>query len=135
MSVLMLRKYSMEYPNYFDYEVLFIALGVSLGLLAVTGLTLWNVLRAKKNAKQGVRLETKIIIAVYVPIMLIVVVIALFFGLSQAWQFSIGFFATTPVPPLIVLLMELTSKGHFLVREYERPSKMRYLLLVSNVAG
>ncbi|MCU0799256.1 MAG: hypothetical protein MUC62_06250 [Candidatus Thermoplasmatota archaeon] len=135
VSVLMLRKYSLEYPSYYDYEVLFIALGVGLGFLAITGLTLYNVLRAKKNAKQGVRLETKMIIAVYLPIMFIVLVIALFFGLSQAWQFSIGFFATTLLPPLIVLITEVTSKGHFFVREYERPSKMRYLLLVSNAAG
>jgi hypothetical protein len=135
ISVMMLRNYTLEYPNYFDYEVLFIALGALLGGVAITGSTLFNVLKAKKNTKMGAKLTTKTIILVYIPIFLIVVLIALFFGLSKAWQFSIGFFATTLVPPLFVLAMEVASKGHFYVREYERPSKMRYLVLVRTATG
>jgi hypothetical protein len=132
VSILMLRNYSAEYPNYFEYEILFIAAGAVLGLMAITGSTVYNVMRAKKDVKRGAKLETKMILIAYLPIMVIVLVIALFFGLSQAWQLSVGFFATTAVPPLFVLLIELASKGHLMVREYEKPSKMRYLVLIPN---
>lgn len=132
VSILMLRNYSTEYPNYFEYEILFIAAGAVLGFIVITGSTIYNVMRAKKDTKRGVKMETKMILIAYIPIMVIVLVIALIFGLSQAWQLSVGFFATTVIPPLFVLIMELVSKGHLMVREYEKPSKMRYLVLVPN---
>lgn len=135
VSVFMLRNYSLHFPNYFEYDILFISLGIVLGLLTVTGLTATNLLRAKKKAKKGAKLDQWIVLAVYLPILLVVMVIALFLGLSTMWQFSIGFFGTMVVPPLLVLLFETAFKGRFFVREYERPIRMKDLVLIPTTTG
>ncbi len=132
VSIFMLRKYVYEFTNYYQYDVLMILAGVLVGLFAMSGMTVFNILRAKDGKKEGVEINNTLIIAVYLPLILILVILALVFGLSTVWQFSIGFFVTSIIPPLIVLLGEVTSRGKFYVLESEKPKKMLKLVLVPN---
>mgnify|MGYP006284326435 CR=1 FL=1 len=132
VSIFMLRKYVYEFTNYYQYDVLMILAGVLVGLFAMSGMTVFNILRAKDGKKEGVEINNTLIIAVYLPLILILVILALVFGLSTVWQFSIGFFVTSIIPPLIVLLGEVTSRGKFYVLEREKPKKMLKLVLVPN---
>jgi hypothetical protein len=59
-------------------------------------------------------------------------ILALLWGISTAWQFSIGYFASAIAPPFIVGITEVVSKGRFLIRETESPKKITELLLVAN---
>lgn len=135
MSILLLRKYVLEYPDYYDYKVLFIGLGVFFGLLTMTGITAYNIIRVKKNPSKGIKLDSKVILFTYIPILFIIIILAFVVGISTAWQFSIGFFGTSIVPPLLVVLMEAKSKGKFFVRETEKPVKKRLLVMVPNATG
>jgi MFS family permease len=132
VSIFMLRKYVYEFTNYYQYDVLMILAGVLVGIFAMSGMTVFNIIRARDRKKEGVKIDNTLIIAVYVPLILILVILALVFGLSTVWQFSIGFFVTSIIPPLIVLLGEVTSKGKFYVLEREKPKKMLKLVLVPN---
>jgi hypothetical protein len=135
MSIILLRKYVLEWPHYYDYKVLFIVLGVFFGLLTMTGITAYNVIRARKNPSKGIKMDSKIILFTYIPVLFIIVILALIAGISTAWQFSIGFFGTSIVPPLLVVLIEAISKGKFFVRETEKPETKRLLVMVPNTTG
>jgi len=134
ISVLMLRNYVLEFPMYNEYKVPFIAMGVGLGLFTMTGLTLVNVFRAK-GSKTGIKLDSWTMIAVFVVVFLIVGVLVMFLGIATVWQFSIGFFATTLIPPILVLLLEVAFRGRFSVREYVKASETKRLVLVPNPSG
>jgi uncharacterized integral membrane protein len=135
MSVLLLRKYVLEYPDYYHYKVLFIFIGAFFGLATMTGITAYNTLRAKKNPFKGIKLESKMILFTYIPVLFIIIILVLVAGISTAWQFSIGFFGTSIVPPILVILMEAVSKGKFFIRETEKTPKKRQLVLIPNTTG
>jgi hypothetical protein len=80
-------------------------------------------------------MDSKIILYTYIPVLFIIVILAFIAGISTAWQFSIGFFGTSMVPPLLVVMIEAISKGKFFVRETEKPVRKRFLVLVPNVTG
>jgi hypothetical protein len=133
MSIYMLQKYVLEYPKEYDYEVIILAIGFVLGLGTMSGMALVNMLRAKKKARTGIELHLKTGFIIYAPIFVIFVVLALFWGIATVWQFSIGFFATAIFPLLLVLLIELTSKGKFFVQEtLEGAGKGNRLVFITN---
>jgi len=135
VSLFMLRNYVTTFSDRFDYEVTIILAGTALGLLTMTGLTVFNIVRARKDRKKGAKLETYVMISAFSPILIIVIVMALFMGLWTVWQFSIGFFATTLVPPVLVLILEQALKGQFFVREFERPAGSKSLVIVPTAQG
>jgi len=131
MSIYMLSNYVLEYPNYFEYQIWTLAGGFILGLGTMSGITLVNMMRAKSK-KSGANLQLKVGFIIYAPIFLIMLILALFFGIATVWQFSIGFFVTAIFPLVLVLLMELTSKGKFFVQEEHQ--KVNKLMFVENKA-
>ena len=135
VSLLMLRNYAREFPNYYDYKIVFIVLGVVLGLLTMTGLTLLNMFRARGKPKKGVVLEGRTVLVIYVPIFVLIIAIALFMGISTVWQMSIGFFATAIVSPTLVVLLELAFQGQFLIVEKPGSSKEKRLIFATNPQG
>jgi hypothetical protein len=60
----------------------------------------------------------------------VIVLLAMLYGLSTVWQFSIGFFMTAIIPPLVVILSEVVSKGRFFIREMDDPKKGRRLYML-----
>jgi hypothetical protein len=135
MSIMLIRNYVLIYPQHYEYNVILMTVGVVLGLATMTGITAFNIIRAKSKPSVPVRLNAKLILFASIPILLTILVIALVFSISDAWQFSIGYFGTTIVPPILVLLVEVSAKGKFFVRETEKPAKKRHLVLVPNPTG
>jgi hypothetical protein len=132
VSFLMLRKYVLEYTGYYEYNILMIAAGSGLGLLCMSGLTVFNVFRASRKRKTGIEIKNTFIIGVYVPLILLILIIALVNGISSVWQFSMGFFFTAIIPPLIVLTVELSTRSKFFVKETEGPNSSLHLIFVPN---
>lgn len=131
ISIQMLNKYIFEFPDYFEYEIMLILGGFLLGFAILSVVTLTNLIGAKKNPKKGRELKLKIGFIVFIPFLVILIGIALFLGISQAWQFSMGFFLAAIFPILIVTFYEVSTKGKFFVKEMkDDPSKGRKLIFI-----
>ena len=128
ISLILLNNTVLQYPDYYKYETLLILFGFLLGIGSMIGVTASNLSRAKSKAPKGVNyaapgynpginLSSMLGLAVFIPFIIINIVLALFFGLALAWQFSIGFFFAAIFPILIVLLYEVGSNGKFFVQE------------------
>lgn len=131
ISIQMLNKFIFEYPDYFEYEIMLILGGFLLGFTILSVVTLINLIGAKKNPKKGRELKLITGFIVFIPFLVILISIALFLGISQAWQFSMGFFLTAIFPILIVTFYEMSAKGKFFVKEFkDDPSKGRKLVFI-----
>jgi RNase P subunit RPR2 len=117
ISLQMLNSIVFQFPNYYEYKVTIILAGFILGFGILSGITSANLMRAKRNQKNGAQLKVFVGIAAFTPFIVIVLGLALFESISTAWQFSIGFFLATIFPILIVTVVEAGSKGKFFVRE------------------
>ena len=127
----MLNKYVYEFPGYYTYETMMILGGFLLGLVGMLVIILANLIRAKRNPKEGCALKLKAGIIVFIPFLVILLVLAFFYSISTAWQFSMGFFLASIFPVIIVTLFEVGSKGKFFVREVEGdPSEGRKLVFI-----
>lgn len=132
VSVLMLRNYVSEFTNYYEYNMLMIAAGFGIGAVCMAGLTIYNVYRADKNSGKAVKINRNITIAIYGPIIAGILIIAVVFGISTVWQFSIGFFASAVIPPVVVLIAETTRKGKLFTME--KGTKKLYMIMVPSKA-
>ncbi len=131
MSIQMLNKYVYEFPGYFEYEIGMIFAGFLLGFITLSGITLTNLARAKRNPTKGCKLKVVVGLFAYLPFIIILLVLAFFEGLSLAWQFSTGFFLAAIFPLMFVILYETGSKGKFFVQEkVSDPSKGRKLIFI-----
>jgi hypothetical protein len=117
ISLQMLNSIVFQFPKYYEYKVTIILAGFILGFGILSGITAANLMRAKRNLKNGAQLKIFVGIAAFTPFIIIVLGLALFESISTAWQFSIGFFLATIFPILIVTVVEAGSKGKFFVRE------------------
>jgi hypothetical protein len=131
ISIRMLNRYVLEFPDTFEYEIFIILAGFLLGFGSLTGLIISNLTRSKRNPQIGAELKFSGAIVAFLPFLLIGIILMLFFGLATAWQFSTGFFLTALFPVIFVTLIELNAKGKFYVREFTiDPSKGRKLIFV-----
>jgi hypothetical protein len=132
ISVLMLRNYTMEFPEHYQIDVLLISLGFLIGFGAMSGVTLSNIIRTKNHPRSESKMNFSVGLAISIPFIIITVILALFKGLASAWQFSIGFFLAAIFPALFVILFEVFTKKKFFIRETEdEPEKGRKLVAVA----
>jgi len=117
VSIQLLNRYVYEFPGYYQYETLLILGGFVLGFAIMTGVTMVNLIRAKKKPEDGAKLNPTLGIVAFLPFLVILIGLVLFEGISDAWQFSTGFFLAPIIPLLIVIFYEMNSKGRFFVRE------------------
>lgn len=132
ISFMMLRNYVSEFTGHYDYEILMMVAGFFLGLISMSGLTIYNLFRANKNKTRKVKVNTMATVFVFAPMLVAVLVLSLIWGISTAWQFSIGYFASALIPPFIVGFMELGAKGKFFVNDIEKPKRATEIILVPN---
>lgn len=131
LSIQLLNKYVYEFPNYFEYKMMLILFGFLLGLGIMSGITIANLIRAKKKPVKstdyylGVDLNIKTGVLVVVPFLAIVIILAFFYSISEAWQFSTGFFLAAFFPFMIVILYEVVSKGKFFIREIQEGAAIK----------
>ncbi len=142
LSLLMLNNYVLNFPETYEYDTVIILFGFLLGFGSMSGITISNLVKAKgKQAKgsintaaaylNGIDLNITKGVAVFLPFLIINIILALFFSLATAWQFSMGFFFAAIFPILIVVFYEVSSKGKFFVHEgQEGISEIRKLVFI-----
>ena len=129
ISIQMLNRYIYVFPDYFKYEMMMILVGFLIGVGGMSGITLINLIRAKKNPEEGCELKFMVGIVIYLPFIIILLALAFFYGLSTAWQFSTGFFVAPIFPLIFVTLFEVGTKGKFFVQEVkDDPTEGRRLI-------
>lgn len=132
LSIQMLRHYVLEFPDYYQYNIMLIVFGFLIGFGTMSGITLSNIIRTKNNPKRESTMNFMVGLAISIPLIVLVIGLALFIGLASAWQFSIGFFLAAIFPALFVILFELTTKNKFFIREAkDEPQKDRKLVAVA----
>ena len=132
LSLQMLRHYVLEFPDYYQYNIMLIVFGFLIGFGTMSGITLSNIIRTKNNPKRESVMNIMVGLAISIPLIVLIIILALYLGLASAWQFSIGFFLAAIFPALFVILFELTTKNKFFIREAkDDPQKGRTLVVVA----
>ena len=117
ISFQMINSSRLQFPDYYELEAMMILMGFLLGFSIVSGITLVNLVKAKKNSKSGYQLSMKVGVVAYLPFLVIFLALTLFVSLSTGWKFATGFFLASIFPFLIVTMFEASSKGKFFVKE------------------
>ncbi len=131
ISLQMLNSNVFQFPNYYEYKTTIILAGFILGFGVLSGITIANLVRAKRNPKKGCSMNMVMGFVGFLPFIVILLGLTLFDSLSTAWQFAVGFFFATIFPLLIVTVVEAGSKGKFYVREMaDDPSYKRKLVFL-----
>jgi hypothetical protein len=117
ISLQMLNSNVFQFPDYYEYKTTIILAGFILGFGVLSGITTANLVRAKKNPKNGCSMSMVMGFVGFLPFIIILLGLTFFDSLSTAWQFAVGFFFATIFPILIVTVVEAGSKGKFYVRE------------------
>ncbi len=127
ISFQLLRRYIYEYGEYYEYNTMYMLLGLLVGVVTLMLFATLTMLKAKRRRGQPVLLREKssfIGIGVFLAISLF---LAFQYGLSYAWQFSMGFLASGLLIVLIGLAIERSSKGTFWVKDGGEGSSKRWL--------
>jgi DNA-directed RNA polymerase subunit RPC12/RpoP len=117
ISFQMINSSRLQFPDYYELEAMMILMGFLLGFSIVSGITVANLIKAKKSSTNGYQLNMKVGIVAYLPFIVIFLALTLFVSLSTGWKFATGFFLASIFPFLIVTLFEASSKGKFFVKE------------------
>jgi hypothetical protein len=117
ISFQMINSSRLQFPDYYELEPMIILAGFILGFSTISAITMVNLIKAKKSAKKGYKLNMKVGVIAYLPFIVIFMGLTLFVSLSTGWKFATGFFLASVFPILIVMLFEATSKGKFFVKE------------------
>ena len=129
VSLSLLRKIRYEYSDYYDYDSLYLMLGMIVGFIFLVIATTGTMLRAKR-VKKPIQLKGR---ATWIGVIVFIGIsfyLAYFEGLAYAWMFSIGFLATGLIIVLIGFALEKSGKGTFWVKDPLDGSDKRWLEFV-----
>ena len=129
VSLSLLRKIRYEYSEYYDYDSLYLMLGMIVGFIFLVLATTGTMLRAKR-VKKPIQLKGR---ATWIGVIVFIGIsfyLAYFEGLAYAWMFSIGFLATGLVIVLIGFALEKSGKGTYWVKDPLDGSDKRWLEFV-----
>lgn len=129
VSLSLLRKIRYEYSDYYDYDSLYLMLGMLVGFIFLVIATTGTMLRAKR-VKKPIQLKGR---ATWIGVIVFIGIsfyLAYFEGLAYAWMFSIGFLATGLIIVLIGFLLEKSGKGTYWVKDPLDGSDKRWLEFV-----
>ena len=127
MSFWMLYQYVNGFEPYYRYDFNIILGGFGLGILAMNGFVIYNMRVAKREGKTPANQLNGILILLLflVPYLYYLLLVS---GAS-AWRFSIGFFLSAVITPVIVKAYEAVARGKFYVREEEVDDKLTRTLV------
>ena len=127
ISFQLLRQYIYEYGEYYEYNQLYLLFGFLVGVVTILLFATLTMLKAKRRRGQPVLLREK---SSFVGIGLFVAIsmfLGFQYGLSYAWQFSMGFLSAGLLVVLVGLAIEKTAKGTFWVKDGEEGTTKRWL--------
>jgi len=127
MSFMMLYNYVTGYEPYFSYDFEIILAGFAVGLVVTTGFLVANMRVARRDGAYPSRQRNSIIIilAFLVPYLYLMLIESL----SLAWKFSIGYFFSALLTPIVVTMYESQSHGKFYVQEEEVDDRLTRTLV------
>ena len=127
MSFLMLNNYVTNYEPHYRYDFEYIAAGLIVGLVVTTGFLVANMRVARRDGTYLTRQKNSIVIilAFLVPYLYLM----LFKSLELAWKFSIGYFFSMMVTPIVVMVYESYARGKFYVQEEELDDRLTRTLV------
>lgn len=127
MSVLMLNSYVTVFDPYFSFDFELIATGFLIGAVVMSGFVMANMRIAKKEGSYVARQRygVLIILAFLVPYLYLI----LFVAPAQAWRFSIGYFLSAVLTPIVVMAYESLSDGKFFIQEEEVDDRLTRTLV------
>ena len=135
ISLQLLRRYTYEYSEYYSFEQMYILLGFALGAVSLLLISARGMLRARR-LRMPIALSDRGVVVGVGLFLTVSIFLALFYSLSSAWQFSIGFFAAGLLTPILGFAIEKGSKGMFWVKEpREDEGTGKRLLEFTPVAG
>jgi hypothetical protein len=126
VSLSLLRKIRYEYADYYDYDSIYLMLGMIVGFIFLVLATTGTMLRAKR-VKKPIQLKGR---ATWIGVIVFIGIsfyLAYFEGLAYAWMFSIGFLATGLIIVAIGFALEKSGKGTFWVKDPMDGSDKRWL--------
>ena len=127
MSFLMLYNYVTGYEPYFEYNFDIILAGFAVGLVVTTGFLVANMRVARRDGSYVSRLRNSLFIAL--AFLAPYLYLMLFESLSLAWKFSIGYFFSAMLTPIVVMIYESQSHGKFYVQEEEVDDRLTRTLV------
>jgi len=116
ISLQLLRRYTFEYPEYYDFRPMYLLIGFALGAVSLLLISARGMLRARR-LRMPIALSDRGVVVGVGLFLAVSIFLAIFYGLSYAWQFSIGFFAAGLLTPLLGFALEKGGKGTFWVKE------------------
>jgi hypothetical protein len=127
MSIWMLNNYVNGFEPYYKYDFEIIGMGFLLGLVAMNGFVIYNMRVARREGKCPAKQFNGLIIslAFLVPYIYYVLLV----NPAGAWRFSIGFFLSAVITPLIVKAYESFSRGKFFIQEEEVDDRLTRTLV------
>jgi hypothetical protein len=127
MSFLMLYNYVTGYEPYFEYNFDIIMAGFAVGLVVTTGFLVANMRVARRDGSYVSRMRNSLFIAL--AFLAPYLYLMLFESLSLAWKFSIGYFFSAMLTPVVVMAYESMSRGRFFVQEEEIDDRLTRTLV------
>lgn len=127
MSIWMLYNYVNGFEPYYKYDLNIIAFGFVLGLASMNGFVIYNMRLAKREGRSPARQLNGLVIllAFLVPYLYYILLV----NPAGAWRFSIGFFLSAAVTPLIVKAYESYARGKFFIQEEEVDDRLTRTLV------
>ena len=127
MSFWMLSNYVKAFEPYYNYDFEIIIMGFLVGFLAMNGFVFYNMRIAKREGKYVARQLNGVLIMVaflgpYVYYML-------FINPASAWRFSMGFFISAVITPIMVKAYESMARGKFYIQEEEFDDRLTRTLI------
>jgi hypothetical protein len=129
ISLSLLRKIRYEYAEYYDYDPIYILLGLVVGFIFLVIAATATMARAKR-VKKPILLKNR---ATWIGLLVFIGIsffLAYDAGLAYAWLFSIGFLASGLLIVLVGFMMERSGKGMFWVKDPAEGSDKRWLEFV-----
>jgi membrane protein CcdC involved in cytochrome C biogenesis len=127
MSFLMLYNYVTGYEPYFTYDFNVILAGFAVGVVVTTGFLVANMRVARRDGSYASRQRNGIVIilAFLVPYVYLMMMVSL----SLAWKFSVGYFFSAMLTPIVVMAYESMSHGKFYIQEEEVDDRLTRTLV------
>lgn len=127
MSVLMLNSYVTVFDPYFSFNFEIIGTGFLIGAVLMGGFVMANMRTAKKEGSYVARQKygVLVIMGFLVPYIYLI----MFVSPAQAWRFSIGYFLSAVLTPIVVIAYEALSNGKFFIQEEEVDDRLTRTLV------
>ena len=127
MSFWMLYNYVNNFEPYYTWNFPTIIAGFLTGAIVMNGFVMANMWAARKRGTISTRQRNGavIILAFLVPYLYLILLVSP----AEAWRFSIGYFFSAIMTPMVVMVYESFANGKFFIQEEEVEDRLTRTLV------